>query len=494
MNSRRAGSVTWVASPLTLSNQKREEYSSYFLQVLSSRRAIYFIIGLGIIVRLIPLALVGAKFLAHENPSYDVIAEHLLRNEPFSTYWPPGLPYYLAFFHLLFGSGMFVARASILVVYVGFSVALYVLVKDLASRRAGNVAVLAFAVYPSYIRYAFDPSTEYLTATLLLVIVYCAISVLRSPLFWTAGILGISLGALALVRPNSFGLSIIVPAYIVFRSRKWRIGITSLMAALILVSAWIWKVSDMAGRFIFINDSNQENLVFSNHPATPLYLTCRDCPIYGALPAGFLKLEYEIDHKPSLEQQRRMRETTTRFILARPDLFLIRSFNRFRAYFRFPIHYADPLVRHSKAGNSTRRWLGNAITAFEVALFWPLMALAIITCFNLRSFRIRPDTAFIILGVAFVYALPCWLTWSEPRYAFPVIPLFGVLSFVLLDSLLARPWREVLGLIMHSNARRAGMLVTLSIFFCIQIEWIVLIVYTGAWHDRWAHLTSFSQF
>jgi 4-amino-4-deoxy-L-arabinose transferase-like glycosyltransferase len=415
----------------------------------------------------------------------------LMRNEHFSVYWPPGLPYYLALFHALFGNGVLVARASILVVYIGFSFALYGLIKHLGSRRAGNLAVLVFAFYPSYIRYAFDPSTEYLTATCLLVIVYCTILTVRNPSLWLAALLGLSLGAIALVRANSFALVILVPAYLVLRTRRWKLAILCLLTSLILVSAWIWKVSEMAGRFVFINDSNEENIVFSNHPATPLYLTCRDCPIYGPLPGGFLELEHEIDYKPALDQQRRLRQTTIRFVLTRPDLFALRTLNRFRAYFRFPIHYADPLVRHSQTGRSMRQWLGGAITVCEAAFFWPLMALAIISCFNLPSLRIGSDVLLIALGVVAAYALPCWLTWSEPRYAFPVIPIFAVFCFALLDSLLTRPRRQVLAPVLNSVSRKRAMLLTLSIFFCIQIEWIVLIVSASAWHDKWAHLCSF---
>lgn len=462
----------------------------YLMRALDSRHAIFFLIGVGVLVRLIPLALVGGKFLAHENPSYDVMAGQLLRNEHFSAYWPPGLPYYLASFHALFGYGTVVARASILVVYVSFSFALYGLIKATGSRGAANLAVLVFAFYPSYIRYAFDPSTEYLTATCLLAIVYCTIRILHKPSYGLATLLGLSLGAVALVRANSLALAIVVPAYLLFLTRKWSMALVPLLISSMLVSAWLWKASDLAGRFIFINDSNEENIVFSNHPATPLSLTCRDCPMYGVLPASFLELEHEIDYKPPPERQRQLRQTTVRFILARPDLFALRILNRFRAFFRFPIHYADPL-RHSATGRSLHQWLGIAITVLDVSFFWPLMALAIVSCFNLPTLQIESSTLFATLSVAAVYALPCWLTWSEPRYAFPLIPLFAVFCFVLLDRLLTRPWRQVLLPVLKSTSRRRAMIATLSIFFCIQVEWVVLIVSTSAWRDKWAQLTSF---
>jgi 4-amino-4-deoxy-L-arabinose transferase-like glycosyltransferase len=469
----------------------RPHYVGSLRQALDSRHAIFFLVALGVLIRLIPLALVGDKFLAHENPSYDEMAGQLLRNEHFSAYWPPGLPYYLAFFHALFGYGALVARASILVVYVGFSFALYGLVKAVGSRRAANLAVLAFALYPTYIRYAFDPSTEYLTATCLLVIVYCTVVTLRKPTLGVAICLGLSLGAVALVRANSLALSIVVPGYLLFRTRKLSVALAPLFISSMVVSAWLWKASDLAGHFVFINDSNEENIVVSNHPATPLYLSCRDCPIFGAVPAGFLQLQNEVDYKPAPERRRQLRQTTFGFILTRPDLFALRTFNRIRAYFRFPIHYADPLVRHSKTGRSLHQWLGRTVTVLDVAFFWPIMAFAIICCFGLPSLQIESSALFATLIVAAVYALPCWLTWSEPRYAFPVIPLFAVFCFVLLDRLLSRPWRQVLAPVLQSSSRKRGMVVTLSIFFCIQVEWIVLIVSTSAWRDKWAHLTSF---
>jgi len=184
-------------------------------------------------------------------------------------------------------------------------------------------------------------------------------------------------------------------------------------------------------------------------------------------------------------------QITLRFILRRPDLFALRTLNRFRAYFRFPIHYADPLVRHSGMGRSLHQWLGSAITVLDVAFFWPLMALAIVGCFNFPSLQIKSSALSSTLSVAAVYALPCWLTWSEPRYAFPLIPLFAVFSFGLLDRLLSQPWRQVLAPVLNSTSRRMAMLLTLSAFFCIQVEWIVLAVSTRAWHDKWAHLASF---
>src|SRR6185437_376451 len=206
-------------------------FRATYFSLLDSSRAIYVLAGLGLLLRIIPLAMVGGRYLAHENPSYDTMAQQLIAHAKFSPYWPPGLPYYLALFHEMFGSGMLVARASILVLYAGFSFALYALVKELSSRRAGNLAALVFAFYPSYIRYSFNPSTEYPTVVCLLLIVYLTILMVRRRWYTLAPVLGLVLGALALIRANSLGLAIAVPVYLLFKTRRWSVALVPVMMA-----------------------------------------------------------------------------------------------------------------------------------------------------------------------------------------------------------------------------------------------------------------------
>ena len=111
----------------------------------------------------------------------------------------------------------------------------------------------------------------------------------------------------------------------------------------------------------------------------------------------------------------------------------------------------------------------------ELCFYWPIVILAIIFCFNLRSFRTETHGVVAVMGAAAIYAFPCWLTCSQPRYNFPVVPLFAVLAFALLDSWLDRPWSEVLEPIMSSDGRRPAMLLTLAFFLYIQIEWIAIV-------------------
>lgn len=438
---------------------------------MRSRWVVHLTVAFGLAIRIAALSRVGGRFLYHENPSYDRMGLQLLAGTKFDLYWPPGVPYYLAFFHWIFGPGMLVARASMLLVYVGFCYALYALVQRFASRSAANLTVLVFTLYPSYVRWAFNPSTEYPTAMCLALIALLALFAADQRSWWAAAALGLVLGMLALVRPNSLGLTLAAPVWLWFRTRKAGLALAVLLVAAAPVSAWVLKVHTLTGRFVMINDSNALNLFQSNNPWTPLYNTCADQPLGWTEPPELTKLEHEIECRPAAERQPIYRRIALEHIASRPDLFLLRSFNRFRAFFCFPIHGGEPLSRTGKAPAG----MGLAITAVEVIFFyWPIMVLAILYWFAIPSPAAQAD-ARAVLGVAFIYAVPFFLTCSQPRYNFPIVPLCAVFAAAFIEAVWKRSWREVMEPLRNSAWRRRALYVTLAFFFYIQVEWMWLV-------------------
>ena len=432
---------------------------------LESRGAAGLIVVGGLLLRIVALARIGGRPLYFENTAYDRMAGQLLAGMEFSPYWPPGLPYYLLVIHRLFGDGLLIARASMLLFYVAFSIGLWALIRRFGSRFAANLAVAAFAIYPSYVRWSFNPSTEYPAAALLVFVVLLTLSIIRKQSWALAIVLGFLLGVFALTRGSSLGLLLFVPAYIVFVTRRPILAVMPLLFAALPVSVWLWKAHDLTGRLVMINDSNAQNFFLSNNQYTPLYNTCRGGPVEWNEPPELVRIEEQIGCQPALEQQRTYRRLALQDIRARPDLFLLRTFNRFRAFFCFPIHRGEPL-----AGRTATRhgWPGLAITALELCFYWPIVFLAIVFCFNLSRFGFAVRDAGLLLGAAFVYAAPCFVTCSQPRYNFPVVPLFAVFACLLVDALFTRPWRELV-------RPRAAMFLTLAFFAYIQIEWLVIV-------------------
>ena len=432
---------------------------------MESRGTAWLIILVGVLLRLAALSQIGGRPLYYENTAYDRMSRQLLAGVKFSPYWPPGLPYYLLVVHKLFGEGLLAARASILLFYVVFSIGVYALVRQFGSRFASNLALIAFAVYPSYIRWAFNPSTEYPAAALLVLVIWLTLLTSRNQSWPQAIVLGFLLGAFALTRGSSIGLLVFVPAYLFFVTRRPALALAPLLVAAIPISAWLWKAHDLTGRFVAINDSNAQNFFLSNNQYTPLYNTCRGGPVEWNEPPALTRMEQHIDCQPPVQGQQTYRELALRYLRARPDLFLLRTFNRFRAFFCFPIHRGEPLAGRASPHYG---WFGLGITVVELCFYWPVMLLAIVFCFNLPRFRFAVRDAVLLLGAAFVYAAPCFVTCSQPRYNFPVVPLFAVFAFLFVDALFKRPWQELV-------QPRAAMLLTLGFFAYVQIEWIVIL-------------------
>jgi hypothetical protein len=231
----------------------------------------------------------------------------------------------------------------------------------------------------------------------------------------------------------------------------------------------------MTGRFVMVNDANAYNLFQSNNAYTPLYNTCADNPVDWQVSSQFTQLARHIETKEPAAQQQLYCRIALHHIVSRPDLFCLRTFNRFRAYFCFSIHRGEPLTRYSGFA-MLHRGLGIVVTVLDLCFYWPIMMLAIIFCFNLPSFSVKTYCLVAILGAALIYALPYWVTCSQPRYNFPLVPLFGVFAATLLDSLKKRRWKDVLAPVILSVRRRRAMLLALAFFLYIQVEWIWIVL------------------
>jgi len=443
------------------------------LQLLDRPWSVYVIVSLGVLLRVMGPALVWDHPLRNEAPGYERMALQLLHGEQFAPYWPPGVPYYLSAFHRVFGESILVARASMIPVYAAFSLVLYFLTAKLSSRRMAGLLVLGFVFYPPYVRFSFNPSTELPAATCFLAMVFLGILAGRKPSWPVSSALGIVVGVLILIRPSSMLFAAAVPLYLFLKTRKARVAAAPLVVAALLVSAWLWKAQALSGRFIPINDANWENFYLGNNPQTPLYKTWPEGQAEAGFPNKTLETVRYVRSLAPADQSRTYRNLALGHILARPDLFLMRTLNRARAYFGFPIHRGEPLEKYVPT-NAARRLLGAAITIVDAAFYWLIMTLAILFIFGVRDCRNQTDYVTAILGAVLLYAFPYWISFSQPRFNFPVVPLFGVLAAVFLDSLLRRPEGDPVARVYSLIRQRHGAKIALALFFYIQIEWLLV--------------------
>lgn len=441
-----------------------------FVKFLEWNRAVYIVLATGLTLRVLALSLVAHTPLRNEAPGYMGMAAQLLHHQNFDPYWPPGVPCYLYLVQKLFGESILVARASILPIYLIFTVFLFLFVRRVATLRAANLAALIFVFYPPYVRDSFNPSTEYPAAACVMGIVLFMTLAERKPTIIPIALTGLAMGALILIRPSSLLLAGFVCYYLFRRLRNVQIAMAPLAIAAILVSAWLWEAYTLTGRFVAINDSNSQNFFWGNNPYTPLYATWGEAQGELGIPAGFRSLLAGIDRESPQVRDRLYTELALGYVKSRPGLFVVRTFNRARAYFGFPVHYAEPLK--DVLGTQARMRAAILITLADVLFYWTLIALAIVFLFNTQKTSLVSDCRLALLGAAVAYALPYWVSMSQPRYNFPVVPLLAVFAVVLLDLLLQASASEVLLPIRESARRRYGMLLVLAAFAYIQIEWI----------------------
>jgi 4-amino-4-deoxy-L-arabinose transferase-like glycosyltransferase len=445
---------------------------SNLLRFLDGRRAVFFLIGFGLFLRLAALLLLSAFPLASDAVDYHETALRLLSGEHFAPYWPPGLPCYLLLFYKLFGASAFVARACMLPFYLAFSVLLYAYVKEIGSTRAANLAVLVFALYPTYIHLSVEPTTQFPVAACLVAIAFLVTTIVCRKASWgTVIALGLVLGWVTLIRPSSGFLLVAAPLYLWLRTKSLKNAVVSLVIATVVVGAWLVKAHELTGRFVMINYANSKNLFIGNNPYTPLYKTWW----FGShkageveVPAAYTAMKEEITRNPPDVQDRLYKEKAISYIQSRPDLFLIRTVNRIRAYFAFDTFTGSFLTTWYHMS----RKVGLSVIGLDALFYTFVMFVALVMLFGFRNGLRLPEHAQIAVGIVVLYAVPYFLSFAHPVYHFPVVPLFGALAAALAAPLLGTPRSVVSREIGWVLKRNHALLFALALFLYIQMEWV----------------------
>jgi 4-amino-4-deoxy-L-arabinose transferase-like glycosyltransferase len=425
-------------------------------------------LGLGVLLRLIGLYLVSGLALASDWLSYHKVALQLVHKVKFHPFWPPGLPYYLSFFHYLFGESELVARACMILLYLMLSVFLFLLAKEMYNRKTANIAVLIFSVFPSFIYHSVTPVAQMPMAVILIAVAYFAIRS-KQNISWICSIfLGLLLGIGVLVRPSSLLLLLFLPLYFVVTKRRFLLPSIMVISAILLVFLWIVKAYKMTGEFVMINSANSMNFFFGNNQWTPLYKTWwlgshrSEDDEYKVFLEGIRK-------NPPSVQERLYKQHAIEHILSRPDLFLLRTLSRFRVYFAFDTTPGATLIK----GYDIDKKIGLGLIMADAIFYLSIASLAILFLFLPPTMFGDRGTIGILIGIVIIYSLPYWVAFSHASYHFPVVPILGIFAVISGTRLLNEPgdiWRHITS----SRRRKYLALFGMILFVYIQIEWIVM--------------------
>jgi len=442
---------------------------------LDAKHAIWYVLLFGLIIRIIALYFASKSPLASDALSYHIMAEHLTRNGIFVPWFPPGLPYYISLWFSLFGISEFVSRISIIVLYAMTAGVLYLLTLKLSNRRAANIAVCIITLLPQFVLQSVDPLSQLPTALCLLSMVYLSVLLIearsKTIVRFAVPVIGLVLGWAVLVRPSCLVLTLVVPLYLLYRTKRIWIGLLPFLIAVAILSAWLYKADKMLGRFIAINEANTANFFFGNNPYTPLYKTWW----FGShgsdttlVPGGFTAMYDSVTSLPPKERDAAFRKIVLRHIGARPDLFVMRTASRIRTYFAFDYSTGSSL----RGFYSFSTPMSLLAIAVDTLFYFLTTALVILFFATRKNYNITSNQMVLVLGIMICYSFPYWLSFSHPNYRFPIVPFLAVLAGIAADDLL-RSGKASLLQVLHLPPKHRRILIAVLVLFCyIQIEWI----------------------
>lgn len=435
---------------------------------LNSPRAFYLISFAGLSIRLIFLALVWDKPFSSDALSYHNTALNLCAVS--DAYWPPGLPYFLAFSHLFLGKSQIASRVSMLFVYLALNCGLYLLTQKLSGRKAANLAVFIFSLYPEFIYLSIFPLTQMPTATLLLLLGYSSILAYKKYSPALSCLIGLISGSLILIRPSNLLLALYIPLHLYRKTLQTIPVILTLVLTFGIISPWIIKASHAAGHFVLINSANSMNFFFGNNQYTPLYKTWwqgSHSSKEDGVPEGFINMHKDILNQPLSIRDKLYFKLALTHILERPDLFLLRTLNRIRIYFAFDTFSASDLMI-----DYNLRYTGMAFLLVNTFFYISIMMMALLFLFSYKTLPIESRVVKNILAIIIIYTIPYIISFSHPTYHFPVLPLFGTFASAYLGNLMRAPAAQDVHPFFLLKKYRGYLMAAVGIFFYIQLEWV----------------------
>lgn len=441
------------------------------LAIFDSPLALPIALAVGLALRLLLLAVLADVPPHGDGGSYFAMALQLLRGEAFDPYYPPGVSFLLLPAHALFGEGGAVARAAMIAIWVAASFLLHAHARSIAGPRAANLAVACFALYPTCVWLSVEPLTQLPSAACLLAIAWLAPALVTRPRVASAVALGLATGELALIRPSALPFVLAAPLYLLVRGAGARVAGVTLAVAAVCIGAWLAHAQAMTGRFVAINDANALNVFIGNNPYTPLYKTWWFGSHFAGesgVPEAYSALEREIAAQPPAERERRYRAEAMKYIVARPDLFALRTLNRVRVYFALDSGTAAWMRVEGRVG--TRGAI--ALMGVEALFYLAFLVGGVLACLAPPSDAASRERLAVAAGVGLLYALPYFIAFSHPTYHFPVVPLALSLAASFVDRVAREPDPGPLARLWATPSRRRFLLAVFAALAFVQLEWL----------------------
>ena len=348
--------------------------------------------------------------------------------------WPPFQPIVLAAVMLPFSRSVAAARILMVLLSSLTTVLVFLVTDKLAGPKAGWAASFLHLGYPSFLAFSHYLWSETTYILLLFLALYLALRIPECApgprRIRLVILLGLSLGVLALTRSAALLPVLIIPGWILLRSKGTRAKILSpiliVVTMLVTISPWEYALFRREHRFVLISNFNFRNLYQGQFAPQESDEDSAETPAEGQ-PARALR---DYQRERSIPPEVAAKELAIKEIKARPGAFLARGIEKFLTLWTFdffPLRHAVNVVYPPMSDA--------AVLLLVLVLVVSPLFLYVLVLKGLLVKDARFKDKALILALILGGALPYVLAYGHSRYNLPQIALllpvagFGLANF-----------------------------------------------------------------
>ncbi len=336
--------------------------------------------------------------------------------------WAPGYSVFLKLLSLFVGENLVSFKALQMLLSALTIFPIYWISRKAFSARAGIAAAAIWTLYPYSMLFGELIMSETLFVFVMACTMVALMKAVEKPTVLHSLVAGVFLGILALTRASSKGLFLVVPLFLLW-SKKWKpvLALVSIIAAVLVISPYIFFLFQTYNQFIFIDNVGEHTLLLTTYSG---YEEINPDVNQGGLYDQSLIVANE---RPLLLYVEAIPK-----LLARPDLLLKNVFDRVTLFF---------WLETFMAGQPTRNYYGavSSTLAYNVFAYGSILyyiALMLLFVAGAAFSKSRYSGLFFVMILYFVVVHG--FSHAEQRYHLQIMPLvipFAGFALVNLKSI-----------------------------------------------------------
>ena len=341
----------------------------------------------------------------------------------YTAYWPPGYTFLLTALFKVFGAHVSIAWGVNIVLGALTCVALYYLGRLLADWRTGVAAGLVLALFPGHIFFASLVLSE-VTFTFLVTValLLAALAIRRGarPSVWLLLLLGLTIGASALVRGQGLFL-IPLAALFWWLQSGWRRALrgTALtaVAAFVVIAPWTVRNYFAMDGFVLISTNIGGNLYVGNYEGATGHMAP------GAGDWARERYSYLPLNEQEVAMNNRLLREGLKFMFTHPQREMELTGSKIRG-----LYEDDEEALRGIPNRQAGETIPHADRIADVANVYYFAVLALSGIGVLLWLRRRWQSLVLPLLAVAVFTLGQLPFFNDPRFHYPMLPAFALLA------------------------------------------------------------------